>query len=533
MNQSRLKTVVIVIITTFIFILLRFMQWQIFQVDSLQKKALSQIYKLEKIQPKRGKIYSTDNSLIVGNDNFYLMSLYKPNLTKPINEVFAQIGKIKPEFMTKPEPSSKWYTFDTLFSKAEIDAIKIDGITFEPHNSRTYPNGLSGKMITGTLGKNELGHIIGIGGLEGFYNRQLSGKTGFIFASKDATGNIILNRKIWQTKSSNGLDLQTYISSPIQYMVEQALTKGVETYSADSGSIIIMDSQSGGIIAMASAVASESASASAQLTKHNFSILDLFEPGSIFKPLVIGMALETNSIKADFICDKCNNDLQIGQYTITNHDKKHHPNSNLKEIIKNSDNIGMSNIMDKLGKKNFLEYYEKIGLKNKTGIDLQGESKPLFKTNWTPIDLATGSFGQGFAITQIQMLQAFNIIAADGYLIRPKLVKSKNDTKKLIFSPQNITTIKETLKYGVENGPLNQLKPNNMEVCGKSGTAQIAIKGKYTDDKTIASYIGFSPCEQSKFTMIVTLNNPKTSTWGSSTAAPIWFNLAQIISNLI
>lgn len=543
MNQTRLKTVIIVIILTFIVILLRLMQWQIFQVNSLQKKALSQIYKLEKIQPKKGKIYSSNNSLMVGNENYYLMSIYKPNLTQPLDEIMHQISKVKPEFINKTEPTSKWYTFDILFSKQEADSLKIDGITFEPYISRYYPNLSSGKLITGILGKNEQGHIIGIGGLEGFYNRQLSGKTGFIFASKDATGNIILNRKIWQTKSSDGFNLHTYISSPIQYIVEKALTEGIQTYSADSGSIIIMDPKTGGIIAMTSAIASESASSSGILSKKNASILDLFEPGSIFKPLVIGMALETKSIKPDFICDKCSNDLQIGKYTITNHDKQHHPNSNINDIIKNSDNLGMSNIIDKMGKKNFLEYYEKIGLKNKTDIDLQGESKPLFKNNWTPIDLATASFGQGFAITQIQMLQAFNIIANDGNLVKPKVVKYienksksipiKDDKKNIIFSKSSIDTVKEALKYGVEQGPLNQLRPKEIEVCGKSGTAQIAIEGEYTDDKTVGSYIGFSPCNNPKFTMIVTLNNPKTSSWGSSTAAPIWFNIADKISNLL
>jgi len=543
MNQSRLKTVIIVVVTIYILILIRFMQWQIFQSNSLQKKALSQIYKLETIQPKKGKIYSSDNYLMVGNENYYLMSIYKPNLTKPFNEVMSQISKIKPEFSTKTEPSSKWYTYDTLFSKQEANTLKIDGITFEPHNTRYYPNLLSSNLITGNLGRNEQGHIIGIGGLEGFYNRQLSGKTGFIFASKDATGNIILNRKIWQTKSSDGFNLHTYISSPIQYFAEKALTDGIQTYSADSGSIIIMNPNTGGIIAMTSAIASESASSSGILSKHNASILDLFEPGSIFKPLVISMALETKSIKPDFICDKCSNDLQIGKYTITNHDKQHHPNSNLDDIIKNSDNLGMSNIIEKLGKNNFLEYYEKIGLKNKTGIDLQGETKPLFKTNWTPIDLATASFGQGFAITPIQMLQVFNIIANDGNLVKPKVVKymentntyvqTKNDNKKIIFSKLSVDRVKEALKYGVENGALNQLRPKDIEVCGKSGTAQIAIEGEYTDNKTIASYIGFSPCNNPKFTMIVTLNNPKTSSWGSSTAAPIWFNIADKISNLL
>lgn len=255
------------------------------------------------------------------------------------------------------------------------------------------------------------------------------------------------------------------------------------------------------------------------------------------------MALDTKSINTDYVCTQCDRPHVIGQYNISNWDSETHPNSSLQDIIKNSDNIGMSYIIGKLGLKNFLSYYQKLGLSQKTGIDLQGEAKPSVKTEWPEIDLATASFGQGIVVTQVNMLQAFNTIANDGVLVKPKvanyltendkIIKNKNQTEIKVFSQETINDIKSILKYSVENGVVSKFKPQNLEVCAKSGTAQIAIDGKYTDSSTIASYIGFSPCNNPKFTMIVTINNPKTSPWGSSTAAPIWYELASKLNDLL
>jgi cell division protein FtsI/penicillin-binding protein 2 len=204
----------------------------------------------------------------------------------------------------------------------------------------------------------------------------------------------------------------------------------------------------------------------------------------------------------------------------------------------------MSYIIGQLGFDNFLKYYQKLGLNQKTGIDLQGESRPILKKSWPEIDLATASFGQGIVVTQINMLRAFNTIANDGLMVNPSIVDFYTDylnqkhlvkkiTSNQIFSKQAISKTKEILKYAVENGVVNQFRPKDLEVCAKSGTAQIAIKGAYIDSSTIASYIGFTPCNNPKFTMIITINNPRSSPWGSSTAAPIWYELASKIRYLL
>lgn len=549
--KQRYKIILISFISCFLALISRFFYWQVIKSPQLKTQALSQIYKLEKEIPARGDIYSSDKFPLVINDYGYKISIYKPNLTKEIDLVINEIDSIHPNFIKdnelvlnnfKNNQQLKWIDLNTIFSYSEKNLLKkIDGLSISLVENRYYPENNLAKNILGFVAHNSQGNNIGYGGIEAYYNKQLQGKTGFIWSPQDATGKTILTKKSWNSNSNNGLSVYSSIDRVIQSQAEKILQQGVQDYQADSGMITIMESKTGRILAMTSVSATTSATVD---PSRNPNIANLFEPGSIFKPLVVAMALDKKSIDQDYICTQCGQTRSIGSFTINNWDNTTHPNSNLKDIIKNSDNIGMSYIISQLGLKNFLDYHQKLGLTKKTGIDLQGEAKPTIKTNWPEIDLATASFGQGIVVTQINMLQAFNTIANNGVLVPPKVVDYfKNDLDQItypkppptveVFSPDSIKLIKSILKYAVENSVVASIKPKNIEICGKSGTAQVAVKGNYTDSSTIGSYIGFSPCDNPKYTMIVTINNPKSSAWGSSTAAPIWFELAAKINFLL
>lgn len=549
--KQRYQILLISFLGFFIVLITRFFYWQVIKSPQLKTQALSQIYKLEKDTPTRGDIYSSDDFPFVINDYGYKISLYKPNLTQDIDIILKQLESIHPNFqkenealLTKFKNNSQqlWIDLNTIFSLEEKNKLNnIDGVIVDLVENRYYPEKSLASNLLGFVAHNSQGQNIGYGGIEAYYNKQLQGKTGFIWSPQDATGKTILTKKSWNSNSTNGLNIYSSINRSIQYQTEKILNEGIQKYQADSGMITIMETSTGRILAMTSAVSTSSATVD---PSKNPNIANLFEPGSIFKPLVVTMALDSQSIKNDYICPNCDRPLSIGAFTINNWDNTTHPNSDLKEIIKNSDNIGMSNIMSNLGLKKFLDYYQKLGLNKKTGIDLQGESKPTIKTSWPEIDIATASFGQGIVVTQINMLQAFNTIANDGVLVSPKVVDYfKNDLDQIsypktlqntqVFSQKSIDEIKSILKYAVNNSVVSSLKPKDIEICGKSGTAQVAVKGNYTDSATIGSYIGFAPCDKPKFTMIVTINNPKSSAWGSSTAAPIWFELAAKIYFLL
>lgn len=549
MNQPRHQILTRTISLAFLIIIIRLFYWQIIQGPKLKKQALRQTQKIEKNDPQRGHILTSDGFPLAINQDSYQLSLYKPNLEISLDQVINQIDNIKLDFAInhgslidrfKNSSQQLWLSFPLHFTAKEKDILSSPGVSFQPSSSRLYPESQLAQNIIGTLGQNQQGTQIGYGGLEAYYDKQLRGQTGFVKTAKNATGQTILSQKIWRSNTHDGRHLHTFINRKIQFLVEQKLKQGIIDYSAQSGSIIVTDPANGSIIAMNSLSASASATKSAQA---NFAISSLFEPGSIFKPLIVAMALDSQSIDLDYTCPQCHQPRTIGQYTISNWDLETNPDIDLKNTLKNSDNISMSFIIDALGQEKFLKYFDKLNLNQKTGIDLQGEAKPLTKSYWSHIDLATASFGQGFAITQLQMIHAFNALATDGHTISPrivnyfsennKIINTKTGQKTKIINTKTTNQIKEFLQYTVENSNLEKLRPKDLEVCGKSGTAQIAKLGQYQESSTIASFIGFSPCHQPRFSLIVTLVKPQSSPWGSTTAAPIWFDLASQITHLL
>ncbi|MEK7166174.1 MAG: penicillin-binding transpeptidase domain-containing protein, partial [Patescibacteria group bacterium] len=202
-------------------------------------------------------------------------------------------------------------------------------------------------------------------------------------------------------------------------------------------------------------------------------------------------------------------------------------------------NVGMGHIGSKLGEKNLVSALQKYGFGQRTGIDLEGETAGYLKPEgqWYPIDYATATFGQGIAVSPIQMLTAFSSIINGGELLTPHMVKelvygdrSKKVEKKVVrrtISPETSEIIKKMLVSTVEHGEYKWAKPKGYKIGGKTGTAQIAVQGKYDASKTIASFIGFAPADKPKFIALVVLKEPGTSIYGSETAAPLFFEIAK------
>lgn len=532
MNHTRLKIIRFTLIMCYFLILSRFLYWQIIKSSSLKRQFSRLLIKPSVIQPFRGLIYDSLGFPLALNRPISIISLYKPDLTITPKDLLTAILSIGTTVQSSDytqindffqNQSLKWITLKTQFPPTLPISLQKPGIIITPSSIRYYPETILFDSI--------LGRFANHSGLESYYQKQLSGRSGYIWQSIDALNQPLVTNHRWEIPATSGLDLHLSINRYLQSQAAAAITQGVTKYQADSGSIIITNPSDNSILAMFSfsPIASESSPFS------NPTISSLFEPGSIFKPIILALALETKSINTDYICTACSQPLAVNKYTITNWDNSLHPNSPLKDIIKYSDNIGMSNIIQKVGLNTFLNYYRLLGLNQKTNVDLAGEAKPVTKNYWSDIDLATASFGQGFAITQIKMIQLFNLLTHSSALSPPHLasVTPKKSSDEPIFGADTVRQVKEILKYATENGAVGKLKPPDIEVCGKSGTAQIAVKGGYTDSSTIASYIGFSPCTNPKFSMIVTINNPRSSPWGSSTAAPIWFDLARHLDILL
>jgi len=271
----------------------------------------------------------------------------------------------------------------------------------------------------------------------------------------------------------------------------------------------------------------------------NPAVSDSFEPGSVFKILVMAAALDAKAVEPDTICDVCAGPVKVDKYTIETWNREYNPDSSMTDIIVHSDNVGMTFVGSKLGADALYDYLDKFGIGNLTGIDLQGEASPTLrkKGSWSIVDLATASFGQGVAITPIQMIKAGAIIANGGRVVSPHVVTKlekdgwqedvSGETGEKVLSDEAASQIKAMMVEAAKNGEAKWTYQRGFSVAGKTGTAQIPVEGHYDAEKTIASFIGFAPYDDPKFVMLVTLKEPKSSQWASETAAPLWYSIAK------
>ena len=266
-----------------------------------------------------------------------------------------------------------------------------------------------------------------------------------------------------------------------------------------------------------------------------------FEPGSTFKVLVIAAALNEHAVTATTVMDE-SGPVRVGDYTIRTWNNEYHGPQTMSQIIQHSSNVGMVFVEKQLGEDKFIKYIRSFGFGKPTGIDLEDEVSPELRggDQWGEIDLATASFGQGIAVTPLQMVRAVAAIANGGRLVEPRMVKKTFDAKGKIIemkpkqgtqviSRESAEIVTEMMINAVDNGEAKWAKPKGYRIAGKTGTSQIPVSGHYDDKKTIASFVGFAPADDPAFVMLVTLREPSSSQWGSETAAPLFFTIARDI----
>ncbi|MBI2007502.1 MAG: penicillin-binding protein 2 [Candidatus Blackburnbacteria bacterium] len=567
-TEKRVKFLVIFFFLLGALLLWRLFHWQIVAAGELAGIAKSQQQVRTKVPAKRGSILASDNFPLVSSKQSFLLWAQPKKISEPekIAKALAPLlisdyeeteaspsGRTQGEIITDEEERIKevlakkdaaWVPVKRKVSretKSKIEALGIANVGFDEEEDRSYPEGSMSAHLLGFVGKDAAGEDRGYFGLEGYYDLTLSGASGKKTWEKDALGNPILLGDFWEISALDGATLKTHIDRSIQFIAEKHLKEGLEKYGASRGMVVVARPQDGAILAMASLPA-YSPSRFTLFKQEEFInpvIGESFEPGSIFKVLVMSAALDAGVVTADEKCDACSGPRRIGEYTIKTWNEKYYPDSTATEIIEHSDNIGMVWTAEKLGRDKLLEYLDKFGIGKATNIDLQGEAAPALrdKDKWASIDLATAGFGQGIAVTAIQMVRAVGAIANGGMLAAPQVVdkvitqiKEHDVPPQLgeqVISKETAGKITEMMIKAIENGEAKWAKPKGFKVAGKTGTAQIPIAGHYDPEKTIASFIGFASPSNPKFVMLVSLWEPKSSPWGSETAAPLWFSIAR------
>lgn len=566
--RTRIQLLFLLIFSTLGVIILRLAYWQIIRAPSLRAEARDQYTARDVSDPGRGQIITSDGFPLVVNRPLYNLGLYQPSFRGNTEELIAKVVPLlqfdiddpavatdasrATQFLTDARQSATNTMRERLGKgsyavlaaglsedvKNQIQDLGFDGLTFDQGFVRSYPEASMSAQVTGFVGRDDLGTPLGYFGLEGFYDRELSGRSRIEKQEKDGLGHPLLTGDWELLPGRSGRSLELYLERGAQYLVEAELKKGLERYGASSGEVIVLDPKSGGVLAMASLPSYS------QTKFHLFdsalyknpSIAGTFEPGSTFKVLVAAAAFNEGAVTETDRCDICDGPLTIGQYNIKTWDNQYRPESSPEDILVHSDNTGMVWMQRRLGGDKLVEYLHKFGLGSKTGIDLQEEAASPLRSSWGDIDYATSSFGQGIAVTGIQLVSAVGAIANGGVLMEPHVVKNVLGSEVIPITPINkgqvITAetarqVTDLMVAAVDKGEAQWAKPKGYRVAGKTGTAQIAVAGHYDTDKTIASFVGFAPADNPRFVMLVKLREPTSSPWGSETAAPLWFAIAK------
>ncbi len=564
LSQHR-RTKVVLIILDFLFLCLvgRLFYWQVLHRSDLQAQAQLQYTKSVSVAAHRGKIFTSDGATLVTNKNVFRL-FAEPgvlqtdpaalaNMLAPLLVTPDAIATTAAEIQSKlSDPKLKWVALRNKVdesTKQKIDGLHLRGLGFDQYETRDYPEASMAAQVTGFVGKDKDGNDVGYFGVEGDLDRELKGHTQQSTFLKDGLGFRLLFDHNQTTEQQDGRNVTLTLRRDIQYMVEDMLRKGLEYYQSPAGEVIVMDPKTGKILAMAASPSYDQAQfqTADPSTYKNPSLTDSYEPGSIFKVLTVAAGIDTGVIKEDTPCTKCAGPRQIAEYSIKTWNDEYTPNITMNDALAKSDNTAMIFISDLLGKDRFLDYVHRFKIGEPTHIELQEDTgTPLRKdSEWKPIDLATGSFGQGVVTTSMQMVRAVGAIANHGIMMRPTIIEHVSDPvthtdvevqpveEGRVVSAETADTVTRMMVYAADKGESHWTASKTHLAAAKTGTAQVPVAGHYDKDRTIASFIGFAPPNDPKFVMIVKLKDTKKSPWAAETAAPLWYHIADKLYMLL
>jgi cell division protein FtsI (penicillin-binding protein 3) len=523
---------------------------QVYRSPWLAQKASSQYEKSLKSSGKRGTVYDRN--------------LREMAVTIDVTSIGARTSKIKDpktasRTLAKILKADRRYILKKLKSKgpfvwikrqaspketAAVKSLNLAGIEFVPERNRFYPNKTLASQAVGFTGLDGYG----LEGIEFSYDGFLRGSAGQHTVFKDALGKVF-NEEQEAENRNGGRDIILTIDRAVQYIAESALEEAVKEYSAQSGMAIVMQPQTGAILAMAH-VPFFNPNSYTDFNKQlwrNRAITDPFEPGSTIKIFSAAAAIESSNIRAHdiFYCE--NGAYKIGRNVV--HDIKKHGWLSLQQIVKYSSNIGAVKVSEKVGAKRLYMMFRKFGFGSKTGIDSPGETAGSLAhyKNWTSVDTGAIAFGYGVSVSALQLITAASAIANDGILMKPYLVQAITDQSgaplkqfqpqvvRRVLAKKTARTVKAIMKTVTTKGGTGvNAALDGYTVCGKTGTARKLDKsGTYSNNRHMASFVGFTPAENPKLAILVVIDEPQGKYYGGTVAAPVFRRIAREALNYL
>lgn len=521
---------------------------QVIQNSFLGGKAEDAHQLVRELTPPRGTIRDRNGVVLAANRNADRLYAEPRNIReRDVQEYARKLAPIlrRPvaELRQALSGDAPWVSLAmrlTPEQSARVRELKLYAVGLDPSPMRVYPNGRLAAHVLGFANYESQGSY----GIEGEYNSVLQGKSGKITAEKDPSNNWLAVGGRQLAPPESGADLELTIDATIQQLAEQELQRTIKEQKAKGGTIIVMRPTTGEVLAMAAYPFfdpqrfAKARDASVYL---NPAISSLYEPGSTFKVITMAAGLEERVITPETRIDD-KGYLEAEGSTVYNWDRRAHPNESMTEVLINSANVGAAYISNRIGKDAFYRHLRNYGFGRPTGIDLQGETEGMLvlpaDRRWSPANLYANGYGQGIAVTPIQLITAEAAVANGGLLMKPYVVsrilrdgqvikENRPTVVRRVMRPDVAETLRGMMKTVVEEGGYQLARLPGYTVGGKTGTASIAKGGGYDSQLTIASFVAYTPVEDPQFIALIKIDQPKKSKWGSRVAPPAFRNLAK------
>ncbi len=497
-------------------------------------RAESQYISPTALKAERGAIYFEDkngNRLPAAINKKFSVIYAVPKVIDDAQETanaVAPILKLKVSDLEK-KFSKKDDAYEALVKKADsamvasVNDLKLKGIYVEAVPERFYPFGKFAAHVLGYFGpnKNDAGES-GFYGLEQFYNEELTGRVGEV-----NEGEIV--------EPVAGDNIITTIDPNIQTQAERIIEDLVVKFKATGGSVVVEDPKTGKILTMASVPEFDPNTYAKSPLKSflNPAAQELYEPGSVFKIITMAAGIDAGKITPETTFFD-SGVLMVSGKKIQNWDHKGHGTITMTNVIEKSVNTGAAFAERETGHTIFKNYLHKFGFGEKTGIDLPGEVKGDLRNlheTAPAVAFATASFGQGVAVTSLEMINAFAAIANGGKLMRPYLnAEFSSKEVRRVISPATAKAVTQMMISAVDKAEVAKI--NGYTIAGKTGTAQVPdlTRGGYTD-RVINTYIGFGPTEDPRFVILIKLNEAEGAPLAGISVVPAFRELAEFILN--
>ncbi len=564
LSNHRITILIIIMLLFVLAVFVRLAYIQAIKHDYYLQQATAQQSRKFILPSKRGEIYVQDgnNELypIALNQQLFLLAAdpkYVNDSSDSLNKISQYLAGIDIQDL-KSKLDNKDLRYVVINKKVSstdaenIKQMKLPGIILTPQTGRNYPEGEMFAHITGYVNDDGAGQY----GIEQFMNQPLAGTDGATKAITDSLGVPITSSENTILKPQNGSDFILTIDRNLQAIAAKAIADAVTTNRAQSGSIVIMDPKTGAIKALVNYPTYDpnnyQALAANEYNKFiNSTVSNIFEPGSGFKVITMAAGLDSAKVTPDTKYDDTGEVVVSGK-VIKNSDNRRLGISTMTDVIWKSLNTGVVFVLRQLGtdpdkittkgKEVLHGYIKKFGFGDRTGIELAGESKGYVKSADTyDVDYANMAFGQGIAVTSLQLINAVAAVANGGTLYQPyiidKQITPSGEVKQTkprvirdnVISTQSAASLAVMMEQVVQRGSGWPTRIKGYRIAGKTGTAQVPRDdGKgYEEEKNIGTFVGFAPVEDPKFIMLVRVDYPKVDGFAEQTTVPAFAEIAK------